>query len=90
MPAPYLTKAIWPDFTIAEVTHSFSHLQEVCFDVTDSSATNRQVIATFSDHVFTRDAEDGDDQATVFPLCDGKKAPTVNETIGPPRPATAL
>jgi len=69
MPAPYLTKAIWPDFTIAEVTHSFSHLQEVCFDVTDSSTTNRQVIATFSDHVFTRDAEDGDDQATVFPLC---------------------
>jgi hypothetical protein len=69
MPAPYLTNEIWSDFIHGANTHSFTHLQEIYINVADSSGIDRAIIATFSDHVFTRDPEVGDEHAAAFPGC---------------------
>ncbi|MBD9447436.1 hypothetical protein [Rhizobium sp. RHZ01] len=69
MPAPYLTKNLWPDFTLAETTYSFAHLAEQYLTVVDSAGQERRIIATFTDHVFTRDRLTSDVIEHAFPGC---------------------
>ncbi|GMB81234.1 hypothetical protein NN6n1_20170 [Shinella zoogloeoides] len=67
MPAPYISKTLWPDYTLGEVTYSFGHLSEAYMVASDSLGAEKSIIVTYADHVFTRDAKSGDDLANAFP-----------------------
>ncbi|MFD1627289.1 hypothetical protein [Azospirillum griseum] len=67
MPGPYFPSPGWRPFVFNGETYGFEHLNEYEFDVVDTAKVSRRIVVTFSDHVFTRDAELGDDPAWVFP-----------------------
>lgn len=63
------TEPKWPPFALGETVYSFDHLVDFAFTCKDSEGTERSVLVTFSDHVFTRKAESDDKPAEAFPEC---------------------
>lgn len=61
--------ASWPNFTLVSECYTFGHLVDFTFVCFDSSGTERSVLVTFTDHVFTRDEVAGDLAASAFPNC---------------------
>lgn len=62
----------WSTFTVQGVSYAFGHLVDFEFTCKDSDGTDRLVLVTFTDHVFTRDPAQGDSQADAFPDCSRK------------------
>ncbi|MFD1746539.1 hypothetical protein ACFSE1_13790 [Rhizobium helianthi] len=67
MPSPYIAKKVWPDYILNGATFSFTHLAEAYFTAHDSLGHEKQIIVTYQDHVFTRDAVEGETLKDAFP-----------------------
>lgn len=62
-------KPKWPPFDVDGANYTFEHLADFSFTCRDSDGSERAVLVSFTDHVFTRDPEIGDLPAKAFPDC---------------------
>lgn len=81
MAGPYYQRVPWTPFVHQGVVYSLSHLNEFQLEVLDKDRTPRCIVATFSDHCFTR-APESHDPSREYPGCSRQPGHFCDERYG--------